>query len=294
VLADRSIVAPHGWAPDPDRQYPVIFTRLAQPPLTVAAGPDVADLISGSPYLLAAGEQTVPDLRIDVAGPGRVGISGTDGKPLVPSLDGFAPAVRAAEHIARWRHARALGNPVSPLAGAVRLEIVPARPGERAAPLHRRALTADADGRIRLAYRRQPGGWAAPTVFVRLHNTSDRNLWCVLLDLTSGYRIHTALFPGAFVGAGLSGAALNGRPVQFSLPRGQEPRPGGHTTDWLKLIVAECEFSGRPFEQPPLDEAGKRGVLERIRMTRDAGSADLDDAYDWAATTVAVHTVVPG
>src|SRR5699024_6316935 len=36
VGVDRSVVEPDGWVPDPARQYPVVFTELPQPPLSVA------------------------------------------------------------------------------------------------------------------------------------------------------------------------------------------------------------------------------------------------------------------
>jgi hypothetical protein len=35
-------------------------------------------------------------------------------------------------------------------------------------------------------------------------------------------------------------------------------------------------------------------VLPRVAMTREAGAADPDDAYDWAASVVGVLTEVPG
>lgn len=303
VLVDRSIVEPDGWVPDRARQYQVIFTKLPRPALTVAVdGPagDLAELADGSPYLRVArpGEPGVPDLRFHVAEPGRARILGADGLQLTPDIvdDPGRCAhrtVRAGEHIARWRQVRALANPASPLAGGVRMEIVPARPGERTAPLDRPPLAPGADGLVRLRYRRESGGWIAPTVFIRLHNTMDRPLYCVLLDLTGRYRIHAGLFRGEFIGARLSGAALNGRPVQFRLPDGSTPAPGREIRDWLKLIVAEDEFSFRPFEQPSLDDPARRGVPAPVSMTRDAGAGDSDGAYDWTSAGLGVVTVVP-
>jgi caspase domain-containing protein len=304
VRVDRSIVVPEGWSADPTRQYQVVFTELPQEPLTVVAdGPadavaEVAERAARSPYLRVAGpaEPIVPDLRFRLSVPGRAGILGADGGELAPEIRAgdaraaAAGAVRSGEHIARWRQVRSLANPAPGLAGAVRLEIVPAGPGARTRPLE-----AGTEGLIRLRYRWENGAWRAPTVLVLLHNTTDRPLYCVLLNLTERYRIHAALFPGEFIGGGRTGAALHGRPVQFSLPGGAVPAAGARVRDWLKLIVAEEEFGSRPFEQDALGEPSRRGALPRVAMTRDAGDGDdPDDRYDWATTTVGLLTEVPG
>ena len=297
VLTERSIVEPDGWTPDPGRQYQVVFTGLPQPPLTLSVDEPADEwrrATAGSPWLRVAapGERDAPDLRVSEPGPGRTRIHGVDGSVLAPDIAEADPVrrarrtVRAGEHIARWRRVRELTNPASAVAG-VRLEIVSALPGERGAPLR-----PGADGLLRLRYRRENGGWVAPTVFVRLHNTTGRALYCVLLDLTGRYRIHAGLFPGAFVGPGLRGAALDGRPVRFSLPAGQTVEAGAWTRDWLKLVVAEREFGARPFEQGALDDAASRGVPAMATMTRDVGPI-ADDRYDWTATVLGVATEVP-
>jgi hypothetical protein len=213
--------------------------------------------------------------------------------------------VAALEHVARWRQVKSLANPLSALAGAVRLEIVAAAPGEKTVPDDRPVLAPGPDGLIRLRYRREAGGWMAPTVFVRLRNTTGQPLWCVLLDLTGRYRIHAGLFPGDKIGAHRDGAALDGRPVQFSLPVGVIPEPGAAIDDWLQLVVAEDEFSARPFELSPLgnEPAGRRaplglgGILDRlgrIAVHRDAGAAEPDGVYDWTTALVPIRTEVPG
>ncbi|MFI5889761.1 caspase domain-containing protein [Actinoplanes sp. NPDC051513] len=307
VQVDRSTVVPEDWSADPARQYPVVFTELPQPALAIAvdgpveASAAVAGRAAGSPYLRVAAlsEPIVPGLRFRLSAPARARILGADGDELAPEVvaEGLPQlaetAVRAGEHIARWRQVHALTNPASALAGAVRLEIVPAHPGERTAPLDRPALAPDDDGLIRLRYRRENGAWVGPTVFVLLRNTTGRPLYCVLLDLTGRYRIHAGLFPGEFVGAHRTGAAIGGRPVRFRLPDGATPAPGAQVRDWLKLIVAEDEFGGRPFEQEALGEPGRRGALPRVRMTRDAGASDPDDLYDWATSAIGVLTEVP-
>jgi hypothetical protein len=90
----------------------------------------------------------------------------------------------------------------------------------------------------------------------------------------------------------------------MSLPAGADAVPGAAVRDWLKLIVAEEEFSSRPFElgrldaRAPATERGPGGLggildrLGRIAVHRDAGSAGPAVAYDWTTTMVRVRTAV--
>jgi hypothetical protein len=320
MSAERSAVHPVSWTPDRNRQYPMVVAELPQPPATaaVSSAPDgtatadaISDRLAGadpSPFVRLVDDlgPVRADLRVRVEAPGRVVLSTPEGDRLADDITG-TPAdcagrtVATLEHIARWREVKALSNPRSALAGAVRVEVVPAFPGERTAPLDRPALSAGPDGLIRLAYHAPD---RPPTVFVRLHNTAQRPLYCVLLDLTDRYRIHAGLFPGAFIAPGHAGAALSGRPVQLSLPAGVEAVPGASVRDWFKLIVAEDEFSSRPFELDRLDArvpatergpAGLGGILDRlgrIAVHRDVGSAEPAAAYDWTTAMVRVRTAV--
>ncbi len=338
VHPGRSVVRPLGWTPDPDRQYPIAVSRIPMPATTVAIGGTGADAGDGSgrlggdvrtAELLRAAVRTAgsgglpsPWLRLiepddtSVAAelwaatpaPGHIKIFDAGPEPVweVHGTDPRAPqqAVDALQHLAAWRQVKAVTNPLSSLAGAVTIELVPVHPGDRTVPATRPALRADADGAVRLRYRSTQGRWSAPTAFVRLRNHSDRRLYCALLDLTDRFRIHADLFTD-YIGADRAGAALDGRPVEFRLPDGREARPGEQARDWLVLVVAEEQFSARPFEMPPLGQprpAGHRnlpgltGLLERLGRAathRDAGPAGAPDhAYDWATTILPVITQV--
>ncbi|GIE87326.1 caspase family protein [Actinoplanes regularis] len=271
VLTERSLVTPLGWRPDPERQYPVVFSRVPLPATTVAGVP--AETIGRSPFVRLAGPSEAPELRV-VDG---VRIEGPDGKVI----DGSGPLLPRLEHVARWRQIRDLNNPLSRLAGAVSLEIIPA--GEGATP-----IVAEG-GEIHLWYEEG----APPEILIRLRNRTGRRLYCVLLDLTSGYRVHAELFEGAFIDARSDGWALNRRPVRVSLPPGRPVRPGSSVREWLKLLVAEEQFSSTPFDLPALDRAHTAGrgpmVLHGLRDAEHAG----DGVHDWAALTVPVLTTVP-
>jgi hypothetical protein len=74
-------------------------------------------------------------------------------------------------------------------------------------------------------------------VFLRLRDTADRPLHCVVLDLTDRFRMHPYLFPGAWVAPGVACVA-DGELIELSLPPDREPVPGARGTDWLKVLIS--------------------------------------------------------
>jgi hypothetical protein len=231
---------------------------------------------------------------------------GTAITPDVPGLDdaAIAAVVARLEHVARWEQLRALGGHPSRLRDAVRLEVLAAEPGETECPAERTPL--DPGAGYELAYRREVGEWVPPSMFLRLANTSDQELFVAVLDLTDRFRCHAALFPTEKVGAGHTVKVWEGQPIEASLPEGREVVPGALVRDWLKVIVSETDFDASAFEMPPLDEpvVAKRSVgdigstLERIAakvLTRDltAPPSPGADSPEWCATTFAVTTRVP-
>jgi hypothetical protein len=273
VLTERSLVDPLGWKPDPERQYPVVFSRVPPPATGVAGVP--AEEIRGSAFVRPAGPDEEPELRVV----GGARIESPEG--VVPA--GPGTVVQRLEHVARWRQIRALENPRSGLAGAVTLEILPGDPG--AEPV------APEGGAIHLASDR---------IFIRLYNRTERPLYCVLLNLTSRYRVHAGLFPGAFVDGRSTGWALDRKPVPITGPPAEPSGRGWWRRapkveplrDWLKLLVAEEQFGSAPFELPGIDTAGdaRRGS---IRLRGPHFRADADQACDWTAVTVLVVTRIP-
>ncbi|GIF23107.1 hypothetical protein BJ973_000535 [Actinoplanes tereljensis] len=318
VQAQHSLVLPAGsWAPARDRQYPMVITHVPLPRLTVSVNgychgaverllrelhtaapgggpsPHVRDVEPGSPA----------DLRADVDPSGMVRLGDAHGRPLseVPAGE----AVRALEHIARWTLLSTLANPRSGLAGSVRLEIMEAPAGVLIAPPVGGSVLEPTGGELTLNYLRDDLGWRSPEVFIRLHNTSDRELFCVLLDLTPRFRVHATLFPGDFIAPRARAAALDGRGIRAYLPDGMTPEPGVRVRDRLTLLVAEQPFGAEPFLLPELGgrlsrERGvwnSRGLLEQIGdgvVRRDLSPAEPDrGSYDWAVESLTLVTAVP-
>ncbi|MFD0636789.1 hypothetical protein ACFQ9X_39660 [Catenulispora yoronensis] len=225
VRAEHSVLEPIGWPPDAlDRRasHSVVLARVPLPaePVrleTAAAGEYVAPLIirtlavagpggTPSPYVrvLDPGDRgRPPTVRVRALGPGMVQLCRADGGPVaVPrpcrSAQQAARIVAELEHIARWRLVAGLDNPVSRLAGAVRVELAAVRTGQAVDRLQDPPLPLLPDGTLTVNYRRLPdGGWQAPLVFVRLRSTADRMLYCALLHLTDRFGLHTDLFPGS-------------------------------------------------------------------------------------------------
>jgi hypothetical protein len=341
VAATCSRVEPSGWQPDPARQYPVVLARAPLPLTTVAilgepgADPAAATRLAEavahagpgggpSPHVrvVAAGDdETRPDLLVAVRRAGTPHILTADGLPVAPDapdLPRSAPrsglhdhgpesrVVARLEHIARWRLVKGLSNPLSRLAGSVRVDVVPALPGDTRPPLNRGALRAGAEGRITLDYAQGPAGeWTPPQVFVQLHNTSTEGLYCVLLDLTDRFGIDPALFTGDVVGPGVTTTAGHGQAVHFTLPPGRPVRSGASVDDWLLLVVAEDEINsallalpplGRPVPGPSRDGVAVGGLVERLGVTalRRGAPAPATSAGDWWTCLVPVTTRVPG
>jgi hypothetical protein len=335
VLPERSLVEPLGWTPDPLTQYPVVVTRIPMPPTTVAltgSSPDDsatamllveavrhAGLDGGpSPHLgLVAADESAgsadsarpPQLHVSVPFPGFIRVCGGDLKPLVSDMPcatrtEAAAAVGVLEHIARWRQIRSLANPASRLAGAVRIEVVEAEPGDRFVPAGRACAHTDADGALKVEYSLVSGRWVPPRVFIRLRNTTEHDLYCVLLDLTDRFRVHPGLFPGDRIKAGYTAAAARGGAITLRLPTDRAVKPGAFGTDYLKLLISEQPFSCLPFELPGLREPipgtnresevyrAVFGRLGLIAVHRDA-DPECGPPHDWATTMLPVITRVP-
>lgn len=331
VLADRGLVEPIGWTPAPEKQYPMVLTGVPLPvgTVTLDGGTDdgrTAGLLAAaldtaapggrpSPHVRvvdpAPDAERLPDARVTVSRPGTVRVTSADGSPLVPDTPCGTPdeAARVAadlEHIARWRRIKELHNPVSTLPNAVSVEVVAVRGGEAFDSGSGSALRPGHDGAIHLDYRRGPDGWHEPEVFVRLRNSTDRQLYCVLLDLTDRFRIHAALFSGDWIAPRHTASAAWGRAVTLALPPDRPLVPGATGMDWLKVLVAETPFNSGAFalarlgepEEPPVRGGlhGLGGVLDRLGLAALHRDAEMKhpSSGDWTTTVLPVVVHVPG
>jgi hypothetical protein len=319
--ARSRVAVDEGWQPDTGVRYPVALTDLPLPPATVElrGDPSGAALVraelADSPHVReGTGDPGIGgDRFVVLAEAGRLTVARADASPLaepLPATPDGARTVRARlEHLARWHLIKRLDNPVSAIAGLVTIRVVAAQLGQMA-PKPDQApppIAPAADGRIRLRYQVTPAGWQHPYIYVYLHNGSDRDLYCTLLDLTDRFRSHSRLFPGDLIPARTTHVAFEGKPIDVSIPKERLETGGTEVHDWLKLIAAEQRFAADAFELPNLDGVlrprsatrgrGRRTVLDRLAdraLTRDAGDEPMD-APEWTTTLVTLHTSVkPG
>ncbi|MFD5316752.1 caspase domain-containing protein [Streptomyces sp. NPDC127098] len=323
ILRDRTLVWPAGWEPDPERVYPVALSALDLPPAMVtveAAGRAESELLEDALRTVGPGGMPSPLLRREAsadaaagllllrvrAAAGRAEVLRRDGSAFVAPLPlgdpGDARRVAAClVHLARWHQIRDLENPAALARSPVRVEVVPVEGDEGA------LSPGDGVRELVCRYTRTASGWRAPRVAIRLRNRSHRTLWCALFNLTDSYRSHSVLFPGDFVGPGRTGHALDGDPVQLSLPAGSVPRSGATVRDWLKLVVAEGELNTVPFHLDAWDPAtaahriaSGQAVDGTLRLAppggahRDLGPAPVERGPgDWTTYTLSLRTVVP-
>ncbi|TDC19997.1 caspase family protein [Streptomyces sp. 8K308] len=326
VGTTRTLVDAAGWTPGNSRRaYPVAVSELPLPPATVTvdapAAPEAAAWVraaaAASPLLRLAekegeeGRRAAPGssvLRLAVTGAGARVVPVGDDLPSVPELPLRGPrdaerVVDCLTHLTRWRQLRDLDCPASSVSSRVSVEIVPWGEEEPCRP--------GGEGEYLFSYTGGPGRWREPWVSIRLRNRSGVPVWCVLLDLTDSYAADSVLFPGHFIGPGRVGHALDGEPVQLSLPASRPPRPGAVVRDWLKLIVAEGELNTVPFHlspwRPDAVPAAREGTPRHgdgvLRLTRPAppGGRDAGPATGaghgrpgrWATVTLPLRTVVP-
>ncbi|MFE6163684.1 caspase domain-containing protein [Streptomyces sp. NPDC056486] len=317
VHGHRTLVDPVDWAPVAARVYPVALSALALAPATVAvagadAGRALRETLAVSPLLrVVESPMEAGDLhfRVEVRGT-AAHVLRRDGSPFVEPLPlPLVDAGRVADclvHLTRWHQLRDLTSRPSLLDGLVRVEIKPwdARnePGAELLP--------DGGGEIVCPYVPGPGGPESPWVSIRLHNRSpDRPLWCMLLDLTDGYRSDAELYPGHFIAPGHTGYALDDQPVRLSLPVGREAVGGASARDWLKLVVAEGELNTVPFHLPAWGAGASSrsgGLVSGDGVLRFSGPQEPGFSRDlgrvggastpglWATRTIPLRTVVPG
>ena len=92
-------------------------------------------------------------------------------------------------------------------------------------------------------------------MLLRLVNTTKRDLFVGVLDLTDRYRCHASFFPTALIAAGRTVAIWDGRPIPTVLPSDRPVVSGAIARDWLKVVVSEADF-----EHPLRDVRARRSV----------------------------------
>lgn len=200
--------------------------------------------------------------------------------------------------MARWNQIAALSNPTSSIQSADIKFVVLVNGVEVSGQ------------EIRLEYRIESGKEVAPTFQVQMTNTSERTLYCGLLDLTQRYGVFAGLLKAGCVKLTPkeTAYAFDGKPITATIPDEVWKQGVIEYKDLLKLIVSTREFDARLLGQPNLDVPGTRGLggtrgasrngsLNRLMakvQTRELGdNSEISEIDDWQAMTVSFTTVRP-
>lgn len=333
VHPGQSQVAParlDGAALDYRTTYKAVVIATPLPPLPVAfeGDPAALDLVrralaaagpDGGPSLLARESPEVAGaeyrLQADAdAGRYRIRRAAEALRLAVDTLglnaESATLVARRLEHIARWVSAARLSNPAAQLPrDAVRLEIY------REWADGRLELLETAAG-ARYEYEQTAAGWRKPHVRIRLTNTTDQDLFCILLALTEDYIIYPGLLHrgGVWLKAGQEAwAEENSRgqlrqSIPVHIPDELWRQGMTEARDILKLIVSTREADATLLQQgklpvtaiPPTTRAMPRyrdslsRLMARVHTRSYGDDASSADAYaDWTTVEVATTVVRP-
>jgi pimeloyl-ACP methyl ester carboxylesterase len=292
--------------------FKAVVTSLPLPPLGVRLEGDEEGLNLVRQELQKAGPEGKPSLYINevektenvefrlLARDGEYLITRpADDRPLVAQIEGYTPqnafqVVQRLEHIARWTTIAELSSPAN---SQIRPNAVQMQIYDDGSEIK--------DFQIRLEYKKENGDWKPPTFQVKLTNTSDKPLYCALLDLTDRYAVLTGFFRtgSVLLQPGEEIWALEGQSISAVVPDELWEQGITEFKDILKLIVCTAEFDATLLEQDKLDLAkGHRGLAKRQStlnhlmnrvQSRDLVPAARGESDDWVTSQLTITTVRP-
>lgn len=232
-----------------------------------------------------------------------------DDRPLVAPLplnsshagytgDDALKVIRRLEHIARWTNTLELSSPAASglRPSDVKMEFVlfdteTASTAMAGATLARSAM--------RLEYEEYNGELVPPTLKIRLTNSSQRTLYCAVLDLAENFSVNNPFFDSSTVKLE-AGEKIEGRWIDLVVPDELWSQGITEYKDIFKLIVNTQEFDARILEQEALDLPTRslgdtyQSLFNSKSNTRDAVASRRGRSYDdWLTKEVAITSVRP-
>ncbi len=241
----------------------------------------------------------------------------SDSRRLVVDIPAYSmgsaiTAIERVEHIARWTQTVELDNAHSKLPDdAVVMELVTGD-GSSGAALPGNSSAERNSPRVRMEYEYRDGKWQPRPFRIKLTNTTNRRLYCGLLDLTQRYKVDAALIPnGDWIEPHGELWALAGKNLFASVPPEWTDAGVTEYRDIIKLIVSTEPFNPHLLEQGNLDvpvdrsanlrsmsrSTGQMSTLNRLMRRlqfRDVGGEQDADAYtDWRTSDITIIAVRP-
>ncbi|RCJ37935.1 hypothetical protein A6770_14215 [Nostoc minutum NIES-26] len=299
---------------DLEMTFKAVITNLPLPPKGVLIIGEEAGVDLARNALLTVGPQNQHSLYVrEVATPeaefkliarnGEYLITRpADDRPLVAPIRGYNSmtawqAIQRLEHIARWTNIAELSSPATSRIRPDAVQMIIDREEQEFS-----------DAEIRLEYRQENGRWKKPSFKVKLQNTSDRPLYCAVLDLTQQYKVDSGLFEagGVWLEPKQEAWALGGQTLYAEIPYELLTQGVSEYTDIYKLIVSTSEFDARLLEQDKLDlrhttralGGRQKGTLNRlmhqIQSRKLTTILDEEEEYDdWVTSQITITTVRP-
>lgn len=230
-----------------------------------------------------------------------------DDYPLTVSVPGLSAvsaqkAVEHLEHIARWQRVAQLSNPRSRIKpDAIKIELLEITADGQEKPI-------ELGREVRLSYEKEGDKPRKPRVRVRLTNTSDEALYCMLFDAAEDYSITALMKTCERLEPGKSLVANNGKPIGLEIDGELHKQGVVQVRDIFKLIVSTEESDPMLLTQKGLEvgfvksstrsAAGPMSTFQRLLrrvQTRgvDLSSEDDDISADWTTSEVSITTLWP-
>lgn len=300
----------------PEDTFKAVVTSLPLPPLGVCFEGDEAGVTKARDALKTAGMDRKPsayvreeqevakaEFRLLCRNEQYLIARPTDDRPLVEQIDGYTEenaqkAIRRLEHIARWTTIAQLSNTATTQfkAGDVKIELI-----------------FDNDNlsqskQLRLQYTYKDGEWQQPEFKLKLTNTTDKPLYCSLVVLSDSFAISAPFFESGSVRLkpNEEAYALDGDPLELSVPDDFLEQGITEYKDIIKLIVSNDEFDARLLNQDKLDaprppvardiDSPNQSSLERLMnrtQNRDITPKSKAKYDDWYAEEITLITVRP-
>jgi pimeloyl-ACP methyl ester carboxylesterase len=302
VLPEKSIVK---FIKTPDNVTPqtvlnAILKSLPRPPMPVFLDGDtaedkqalqeVAHALKDSLYVKTVDTLVAAEYRLWAHNQEYVITQPHDDRPLIRQVTGYTEdganqVAKQLGYIAHWLTVVEQKNPTSSLPiDAVKMQIY-----QNGQELQ--------DEQLRVEYRREGETLIQPRIQIKLTNTTQRRLYCTLLDLSELYGVSSPFFdgagvfldPGSDVNVTLTIAGKLTTDIPMSVPKELWEQGVTEYQDILKLIVSTDEFDPKPLLQSRMDAP----MLRKLR-SRDVGLEDeTPPPGDWITSQISIVTVRP-
>ncbi|MBO3463512.1 caspase family protein [Aetokthonos hydrillicola Thurmond2011] len=220
----------------------------------------------------------------------------SDRRQIIYPIPGFTlesaqQAIQALEHIARWINIATLSSPANSLiqANAVLMQV------------YQQNLEIQ-DYQISLQYEVYEDKLRPPAIRIKLTNTSNKTLYCVLLNLTERYAVEAIPFAGDQTGIwlepGQEAWAFEGKNICISIPQNILKQKIKEYKDILKLIVSTNEFDGKLLKQDSIETIYTRSLNNvnlqpRAIVSCENESQNPETWNDWFTSEIMITTTAP-